>query len=106
VELVYGFKFAIFEPNKRNMAKILVVDDEVSIRRALKNILENENYSVDLAENGEQALEMTSAESYDVILLDIKMPGMDGMEVLDKLIETTETCRTFFSPHTLIGSTL
>ncbi len=93
------FKFAIFEPNKRNMAKILVVDDEVSIRRALKNILENENYSVDLAENGEQALEMTSAESYDVILLDIKMPGMDGMEVLDKLMETTETPVIMISGH-------
>ncbi len=81
------------------MAKILVTDDEVSIRRALKNILENENYTVDLAENGEQALEMVQEENYDVILLDIKMPGMDGMEVLDKLMQITEAPVIMISGH-------
>ena len=81
------------------MAKILVVDDEVSIRRALQNILENEKYSIDLAENGNQALEMALEENYDTILLDIKMPGMDGMEVLDKLMETTESPVIMISGH-------
>ena len=81
------------------MAKILVVDDEVSIRRALKNILENEKYSIDLAENGVLALEMAKEENYDAILLDIKMPGMDGMEVLDKLMETTESPVVMISGH-------
>ncbi len=81
------------------MAKILIVDDEVSIRRALQNILENEKYSIDMAENGEQALELAMQENYDAILLDIKMPGMDGMEVLDKLIETTESPVIMISGH-------
>ena len=81
------------------MAKILIVDDEVSIRRALQNILENEKYSVDMAENSEQALELAMQENYDAILLDIKMPGMDGMEVLDKLIETTESPVIMISGH-------
>ncbi len=69
------------------MAKILVIDDQRSIRNTLKDILEYENHSVDLAEDGEQGLEQFKAEKYDVILCDIKMPNMDGMEVLDKLHE-------------------
>jgi len=81
------------------MAKILIVDDEVSIRRALKNILEGEKYITDLAENGEQALEMAAEENYDAILLDIKMPGMDGMEVLEKLMSITEAEIIMISGH-------
>jgi DNA-binding NtrC family response regulator len=81
------------------MAKILIVDDEVSIRRALQNILESENYNIDLAENGEQALEMATEENYDAILLDIKMPGMDGMEVLEKLMTITEAQVIMISGH-------
>ncbi len=81
------------------MAKILIVDDEVSIRRALKNILESEKYNIDLAENGEQALEMATEENYDAILLDIKMPGMDGMEVLEKLMTITEAQVIMISGH-------
>lgn len=81
------------------MARILVVDDESSIRRALKNILENEQYAVYLAENGEQALEMASEENFDAILLDIKMPGIDGMEVLNKLITMTDAPIIMISGH-------
>ena len=69
------------------MAKILVIDDQRSIRNTLKDILEYENHSVDLAEDGEQGVEQYKAEKYDVVLCDIKMPNMDGMEVLDKLHE-------------------
>jgi len=67
------------------MAKILVIDDQRSIRNTLKDILEYENHTVDLAEDGELGLEQYKAEKYDVVLCDIKMPNMDGMEVLDKL---------------------
>jgi DNA-binding NtrC family response regulator len=70
------------------MAKILVIDDQRSIRNTLKDILEYENHSVDLAEDGEQGLEQFKADKYDVVLCDIKMPNMDGMEVLDRLHET------------------
>lgn len=69
------------------MGKILVVDDERSIRRALKEILEFESFEVDEAENGKEAVEKVSNEQYDIIFCDIKMPGMDGMEVLDAFIE-------------------
>lgn len=69
------------------MTKILVVDDERPIRSVLREILENEKYQVDDAENGKIGFELASKNSYDVILCDIKMPEMDGVEVLEKLQE-------------------
>ena len=65
------------------MSKILIIDDEKSIRRALKEILEFEEFEVDEAENGKEGLEKARAELYDIIFCDIKMPLMDGMEVLE-----------------------
>ena len=67
------------------MSKILIVDDERAIRRALREILEFEEFEVDEAENGKIGLDMAKAENYDIIFCDIKMPEMDGMEVLDGL---------------------
>ena len=67
------------------MAKILIIDDERAIRNTLKDILELEGYSVSVAENGKQGVEMAEKESFDLIYSDIKMPEMDGLEVLDKL---------------------
>ena len=67
------------------MTKILVVDDERPIRSVLREILENEKYQVDDAENGKIGFELASKNNYDVILCDIKMPEMDGVEVLEKL---------------------
>lgn len=64
--------------------KILIIDDERSIRNSLKEILADEGYDVDVAENGVQGCEMVDKEKYSVIFCDIKMPEMDGMEVLDK----------------------
>ncbi|MGJ9384868.1 DNA-binding response regulator [Salipaludibacillus neizhouensis] len=66
-------------------ARILVVDDEERIRRLLKMYLEREEYLVDDAENGEKALEMALAEEYDLIILDLMMPGMDGIEVCEEI---------------------
>lgn len=67
------------------MAKILIIDDEPSIRRALKEIMEFEQYEVSEAENGRVGLNKATQESFDVIFCDIKMPEMDGLEFLDGL---------------------
>ena len=67
--------------------KILIIDDERSIRNSLKEILADEGYDVDVAENGAQGCAMVEKEKYSVIFCDIKMPEMDGMEVLDRLAE-------------------
>ena len=67
--------------------KLLIVDDERAIRNSLKEILGDEGYDVDVAEDGAQALEMVAGERYDVVFCDIKMPGMDGTEFLEKAVE-------------------
>lgn len=74
------------------MSKILVIDDQRSIRSTLKDILEMEGHTVVLAEDGAQGVEAFGADSFDVVLTDIKMPNMDGMEVLDKIMETRPDC--------------
>lgn len=65
--------------------KILITDDEKSIRRAIREILEFEGYQVDEAENGFEALQKIEANQFDVLFCDIKMPQMDGLEVLKKI---------------------
>ncbi|HOO18913.1 MAG TPA: sigma-54 dependent transcriptional regulator [Paludibacteraceae bacterium] len=69
------------------MAKILVIDDERSIRNTLKDILEFEKHKVSLAENGKQGLEIAQNEAFDLIFSDIKMPEIDGIELLTLLKE-------------------
>ena len=71
------------------MAKLLIIDDERGIRNTLKEILADEGHTVDVAEDGKQGLEMAQQTAYDLIYSDIKMPGMDGMEVLAALKEPT-----------------
>lgn len=68
------------------MPKILIIDDEKAIRNALRDILEHEKHTVDEAEDGAAALEKAKKGGYDVILCDIKMPKMDGLEFLQKLM--------------------
>lgn len=82
------------------MSKILVIDDERSIRNTLKDILEFEKYQVDLAEEGTAGLEMVQKNEYDIILCDIKMPGIDGIEVLEKIqLMDTDTPVVMISGH-------
>lgn len=69
------------------MAKILVIDDEKSIRETLKEILEYEDHQVDLAEDGEVGLELFKDKKYEIVLLDIKMPKKDGIEVLEDIFK-------------------
>ena len=67
------------------MSKILVIDDERSIRNTLKEILEFEDYKVDVASNGVEGLDFINKNEYKVIFCDIKMPEMDGLEMLEKI---------------------
>ena len=69
------------------MAKILVIDDERSIRNTMKDILEFEKHKVVLAENGRVGLDTALNDEFDLIFSDIKMPEMDGMELLDQFLE-------------------
>lgn len=75
------------------MAKILIVDDERAIRNTLKEILEYEKHQVDEAVDGAEGWEKIKSGSYDVLLSDIKMPKMDGTELLDKVIEGGIDCQ-------------
>lgn len=68
------------------MAKILIIDDEKAIRNALRDILEHEKHKVEEAEDGVAGLEMAKKGGFDVVLCDIKMPKLDGMEMLEKLM--------------------
>ena len=71
----------------QTMSKILIIDDERAIRRALREILEFEEFEVVEAENGKDGFEKASSTVFDMIFCDIKMPQMDGMEVLDELLK-------------------
>jgi DNA-binding response OmpR family regulator len=65
--------------------RILLVDDEEHIRLLFKEELEEEGYSIDLASNGFEALEKLKAERFGLVVLDIKMPGMDGIQTLNEI---------------------
>jgi two-component system, NtrC family, nitrogen regulation response regulator NtrX len=69
------------------MAKILIIDDEKAIRATLKEILEYEKYEVDEAKDGEEGLQKLEEGEYDIVLCDVKMPKIDGIELLEKAIE-------------------
>lgn len=69
------------------MKRILVVDDEEGIRQLYKEELEEEGYEVELAERGEEALDKISRSKPDVVILDLRMPGMGGVEVLERIRE-------------------
>lgn len=81
------------------MSCILIIDDEKAIRRALKEILEYEKYSVEEAVDGIDGLEKMKANDFDLIFCDIKMPGMDGMELLEKAKEITSSPIVMISGH-------
>ena len=74
------------------MGKILIVDDERAIRRALREILEFESFEVDEAEDGAAGLAMLESNEYDIIFSDIKMPKMDGMELLEEAQKRNIDC--------------
>ncbi len=86
-------------------AKVLIVDDEKSIRKTLRDILEFENYSVDEATDGLECVVKIKQDTYDVIILDIKMPKMDGMDALERIQElAVETPVVMISGHATIDT--
>ena len=86
------------------MSRILIIDDQDPIRRVLRDILENEKYQVDDAANGPTALQMMKEQEYDAILCDIKMPDMDGIEVLEQVKASCDTPVIMISGHGTIDS--
>lgn len=86
------------------MPKILVIDDERSIRNTLRDILEYEKYEVDDAPTGPEGLELVGQNEYDAILLDIKMPQMDGIEVLEQIISKYDVPVIMISGHGTIDT--
>ena len=70
------------------MSSILIIDDEKAIRKTLGEILSYEGYQIDDAENGEEGLKRIKEKNYDVVLCDIKMPKVDGLEFLEKARES------------------
>ncbi len=74
-----------------NRISILIVDDEDSVRDSLYNWFIDDGYRVDCAENAKKALSLLNEKEYDIVLADIKMPGMDGME-MHRRIKGTSPC--------------
>jgi DNA-binding NtrC family response regulator len=79
----------IGEAGMSGSARILVIDDDESIRRALSQTLESAGYALDTAENGKEAIEKSRANFYHLAIIDIRLPDMEGTELLASLQETT-----------------
>jgi DNA-binding NtrC family response regulator len=73
--------------------RIIVVDDDESIRKTMKAILEDEGYIVDLAESGKEAIQKTNDQKYNLALLDIRLPDMEGIELLKSMKESIPRTR-------------
>jgi len=73
--------------------RILIVDDDESIRKILSTILEEEGYVVDTAENGKEAIEKSTAKFYNLALIDVRLPDIEGVTLLAKLKETVPRMR-------------
>jgi DNA-binding NtrC family response regulator len=72
----------------KQQARILVIDDEESVRKSLALVLEDEGYAVDVAENGQEAIKKSKANFYNLALVDIRLPDIDGISLLPQMNET------------------
>ena len=73
---------------KPERARILVIDDDKGIRESLETVLKEEGYEVDVAENGHEAIRKSEANYYNLALVDLRLPDMDGLELLTEMMET------------------
>ena len=73
--------------------RILIVDDDETIRTALSTILEDEGYNVDTAKNGKEAIKHSCDKFYNIALIDIRLPDIEGIELLTKMKDTTPKMR-------------
>jgi DNA-binding NtrC family response regulator len=73
---------------KPEHARILVIDDDKGVRDSLEAVLKEEGYEVDLAENGQQAIQKSKANYYNLALVDLRLPDMDGLKLLTDMMET------------------
>jgi len=74
---------------EREQARILIIDDEETVRKSLAAVLEDEGYLVDIAENGKEAIQKSKAKIYNLALVDLRLPDMDGIELLTAMRDTT-----------------
>ena len=82
------------------MDSVLIVDDERGIRETLRGVLEDEGYAVETVASGEDALRALERRSYGCVLLDVWLPGIDGLETLERLRERgTEAAVVMISGH-------
>jgi two-component system nitrogen regulation response regulator NtrX len=87
------------------MSKILIVDDEIGIRRSLKGVFEDEDYAADVAASGEECIQMLEGDTYDLVLLDVWLPGIDGLETLRQIRQTdASTAVIMISGHATIAT--
>ena len=86
------------------MPRILIIDDQAPIRRVLRDILENESYQVEDVASGMEALQIVKEQDFDAVFCDIKMPEMDGMEVLEALKQECDTPVIMISGHGTIDT--
>jgi CheY-like chemotaxis protein len=82
--LAHQKTYAYLSNKLNDMSNILIIDDERSIRNVLKDILSNEGYKMDEAADGEEGFKKFTSNNYDLVLCDIKMPKMDGLDFLQK----------------------
>ena len=86
------------------MSKILIIDDQAPIRRVLRDILENEKYQVEDVSSGPEALQIIKEQDFDAVFCDIKMPDMDGIEVLEAIKKDSDTPVIMISGHGTIDT--
>lgn len=103
-DLKFGKKIVFLHKLSSVMTRILIIDDQDPIRRVLRDILENEKYQVEDVATGVEALHLIKEQEFDAVFCDIKMPEMDGIEVLEAIKQTSDVPVIMISGHGTIDT--